>query len=156
MLAIHSPGTDKQVTPNVLPCAIKHNGPVSAAERYWTPSTEQDGTTTAFFRGRKLRGKKIALPGGYEGAVLQKTDKKVVAKPTLPIPGNEDGADNATTPKEVETLIMDQHARFGDIIVWDHEAVPEDTDVYVKGIEEWIGFAEAMHSYDVSDSTTAS
>jgi len=144
MLAIHSTNTDKQVTPNVLPCAIKHNGPVSAAERYWNPSTEQDGTTTAFFRGRKLRGKKIALPEGYEGAVLKKTDKKVIAKPSMPVPGDEDGADNAIAPKEVETLIMDQHARFGEIMVWDHEAVPEGTDVYVKGIEEWIGFAEAV------------
>lgn len=144
MLAIRSTNTDKQVTPNVLPCAIKHNGPVSAAERYWNPATEQDGTTTAFFRGRKLRGKKIALPEGYEGAVLQKTDKKVIAKPSIPVPGDEDGADNATAPKEVETLVMDQQARFGEVMVWDHEAVPEDTDVYVKGIEEWIGFAEAV------------
>ena len=147
MLAIHSANTDKQVTPNVLPCAIRHNGPVSAAERYWKPSTQQDGTTTSFFRGRKLRGKKIALPEGYEGAVLQKTDKKVIAKPTLPMPGDEDGADNATAPNEVETLIMDQHARFGGIMVWDHEAVPAGTDVYVKGIEEWIGFAEAVCEY---------
>ena len=142
MLAIHSATPDKQVTPNVLPCAIKHNGPVSAAERYWNPSTEQDGTTTSFFRGRKLRGKKITLPEGYEGAVLQKTDKKVIAKPSMPIPRDEDGADNA--PKEIETLVMDQHARFGEIMVWEHEAVPESTDVYVKGIEEWIGFAEAV------------
>lgn len=147
MLAIHPTNTDKQVTPNVLPCAIKHNGPVSAAERYWNPSTEQDGTTTAFFRGRKLRGKKIALPEGYEGAVLQKTDKKVIAKPSIPVPGEEDGAGDATAPKEVETLIMDQHARFGEIMVWDHEAVPEGTDVYVKGIEEWIDFAEAVCEY---------
>jgi ribonuclease H2 subunit C len=145
MLAIHSTTTDKQVTPNVLPCAIKHNGPVSAAERYWNPSTEQDGTTTSFFRGRKLRGKKIALPEGYEGAVLQKTDKKVIAKPSMPIPGDEDGADNA--PKEIETLVMDQHARFEEIMIWEHEAVPEGTDVYVKGIEEWIGFAEAVCEY---------
>lgn len=144
MLAIHSTNTDKQVTPNVLPCAIKHNGPVSAEERYWNPSTEQDGTTTAFFRGRKLRGKKIPLPEGYEGAVLQKTDKKLVAKPSIPIPGDEDGADHLRAPKEIETLMMNRHATFEEIIVWDHEAVPESSDVYVKGIEEWVGFAEAV------------
>lgn len=142
MLAIQSTTTDKHVTPNVLPCAIKHNGPVSAAERYWNPSTEQDGTTTSFFRGRKLRGKKIALPEGYEGAVLQKTDKKIIAKLSMPMPGDEDGADYA--PEEIETLVLDQHARFGEIVVWEHEAVPEGADVYVKGIDEWIGFAEAV------------
>jgi ribonuclease H2 subunit C len=141
MLAINSTKSDQKVTPNILPCAIKHNGPVSAAERYWNPSTEQNGTTTAFFRGRKLRGKKVVLPEGYEGVVLQKTDKKVIAKPSIPVPGAED---EAAAPKEIETLVMDQHATFGELMVWDHEAVPEGADVYVKGIEEWIGFAEAV------------
>ena len=141
MLAVNSTNADKQVTPNVLACAIKHNGPVSGEERYWNPSTEQDGSTTYFFRGRKLRGKMIALPEGYEGVVLQKTDKKVITKPSIPVPGDED---DLVAPKEIETTIMDQHARFGEIMVWDHEAVPEGTDVYVKGIEEWIGFAEAV------------
>jgi ribonuclease H2 subunit C len=144
MLAINSTKSDKKFTPNILPCAIKHNGPVSAAERYWNPSTEQDGTTTAFFRGRKLRGKKVVLPEGYEGVVLQKTDKKVIAKPSMPIPSAEDSAEDA--PKEIETMTMDQHATFGELMVWDHEAVPEGADVYVKGIEEWIGFAEAVSS----------
>jgi ribonuclease H2 subunit C len=148
MLAINSTKSDKKFTPNILPCAIKHNGPVSAAERYWNPSTEQDGTTTAFFRGRKLRGKKVVLPEGYEGVVLQKTDKKVIAKPSMPIPGAEDSAEDSAedAPKEIETMTMDQHATFGELMVWDHEAVPEGADVYVKGIEEWIGFAEAVSS----------
>lgn len=146
MLAINSTRSDKTVTPNILPCAIKHNGPVSAEERYWNPSTEQDGSTTSFFRGRKLRGKKVVLPEGYEGVVLQKTDKKVIAKPSIPIPGAEDGAEDGTAPKEIDTLFMDQHATFEEIMVWDHEAVPEGADVYVKGIEEWIGFAEAVSS----------
>lgn len=76
--------------------------------------------------------------------VLQKTDKKVVAKPSIPIPGAEDGAEDGTAPKEIDTLTMEQHAKFGEIMVWDHEAVPEGADVYVKGVEEWIGFAEAV------------
>lgn len=144
MLAIHSANPDKKVVPNVLPCTIKHNGPVSSEQRYWNPSIDQDGNSTSFFRGRKLRGKKVVLPEGYEGAVLQKTDKKVVAKPSIPIPGAEDDLDEATAPKEIDTMVMEQHAKFKEIMVWDHEAVPDAGDVYVKGIEEWIGFAEAV------------
>lgn len=142
MLAIQSTAANKSVTPNILPCTIKHNGPVSADPRYWNPSTEQDGTSTTFFRGRKLRGKKLALPEAYQGVVLQKTDKKVVAKPSMPLPGLE--AEDANAPKEVDTMIMEQHATFTDVMVWDHEAVPGDDDVYVKGMEEWVGFAEAV------------
>ena len=144
MLAVQSTSTNKTVTPNILPCTIKHSGPVSADSRYWNPSTEQDGTSTAFFRGRKLRGKKLALPAAYQGVVLQKTDKKVVAKPVMPQPGVE--ADDVDAPKEIDTMIMEQQATFADVMVWDHEAVPGGDDVYVKGMEEWIGFAEAVCS----------
>jgi ribonuclease H2 subunit C len=144
MLAIQSTSTNKTVTPNILPCAIKHSGPVSSDPRYWNPSTESDGTSTAFFRGRKLRGKKLALPEAYQGVVLQKTDRKAIAKPSMPVPGLE--AEDADAPKEIDTMIMEQHATFSDVMVWDHEAVPDGDDVYVKGMEEWIDFAEAVSS----------
>lgn len=39
---------------------------------------------------------------------------------------------------------MEQHATFSHVMVWDHEAVPANDDVYVKGMEEWIDFAEAV------------
>lgn len=150
MLAIHSTSTEKSLTPNIIPCAIKHNGPITASQRYWNPSTEQDGTSTSFFRGRKLRGKKVSLPTGYEGAVLEKTEKKVVPKPRIPVPGEEeDGLEGGhDAPKEVETLIMDKTAGFEHVVVWDHEVVPGAEDIYVKGVEEWIGFAEAVSSED--------
>lgn len=65
-------------------------------------------------------------------------------KPSMAVPGAEDGMDDGNVPKEIETLTMEHHARFEEIMVWEHEAVPYAEDVYVKGIEEWIGFAEAV------------
>jgi len=138
MLAIKPQDSQKKVTPNILPCTIKHNGPISAAQRYWNPTLEADGTSTAYFRGRKLQGRKIALPEGYQGAVLQKTEKQVGA-PALP---DEDGM--VEDAVQVETNIMEQQGSFEEIMVWGHEAVPADDDVYVKGMQEWIGFAEAV------------
>ena len=44
----------------------------------------------------------------------------------------------------VEVKMMDPKAKFEEIVVWGHEVVPEDDDVYVKGVEEWISFAEAV------------
>lgn len=103
--------------------------------------------------------------------MLEKTGRKVVPKPKIPVPGEEeDGLEGQDVPKKVETLIMDKTAGFDHVVVWDHEAVPGAEDMYVKGVEEWIGFAEAvslrrrcmhccgfsiltgasqMHSYDV-------
>jgi ribonuclease H2 subunit C len=50
--------------------------------------------------------------------------------------------------KEAEVNIMEAKATFNEVVIWGHEMVPDDEDVYVKGMEEWIGFAEAMHSYE--------
>lgn len=141
MLSINAHEKQKKVVPNVLPCAIKHNGPINTAERYWNPTSEADGTSIAYFRGRKLQGRKIALPEGYQGAVLQKTEKQVVGKPALPVPGEDDEMEEAVA---VETKIMEQQNSFDEIVVWGHEAVPADDDVYVKGMQEWARFAEAV------------
>ena len=155
MLSIQPQSHPKKVTPNILPCTVKHNGPISAAERYWSPiTTEADGTSTAYFRGRKLQGRKIALPAGYIGAVLQKTDTLVIEKPEPAAVRQEEDDENlmediTAQPEKIETRVMKQQSSFGEIMVWGHEMVPEDGDVYVKGVQEWIGFAEAVSSCSI-------
>lgn len=150
MLAITpSRKKDKTLTPNLLPCSIKHNGPINTATRYWSPSTSADGTQTSFFRGRKLLGRTVAIPEGYEGTVLAKTDKLVQEKPNAAaqaaMEGDGDEEDTEMIARqEVETKVMEQQGRFEEVVVWGHEAVPEDEDLYVKGMQEWVGFAEAV------------
>jgi ribonuclease H2 subunit C len=42
-------------------------------------------------------------------------------------------------------------ATFDEIVVWGHEVAPDSMeDVYVKGVEEWIGFAEAVSDFRAS------
>jgi ribonuclease H2 subunit C len=48
--------------------------------------------------------------------------------------------------KEVEVKLMETKTTFDEVVIWGHEIVPEDDDVYVKGVEEWIAFAEAVGS----------
>ena len=75
----------KRCTPNILPCRIHHDGPIQLSDRYWAPSSDEQRTTqnkpyiftrnlmisetshTAHFRGRKLRGRRVAIPEGYQG-----------------------------------------------------------------------------------------
>ena len=164
MLAIQPSNSDTtKTTPNVLPCSIKHNGPIPTSPRYWAPKTEEDGTSTAYFRGRKLRGRTVKVPEGYEGVVLQKTDQTLSSQTKQPSGGalaeqlrrmEEDYADedademDVSVEREAEVRIMETKATFDEVVIWGHEMVPDDEDVYVRGMEEWIGFAEAMHSYD--------
>ena len=49
-------------------------------------------------------------------------------------------------PEEPAKAIQDI-ASFNEIIIWGHEALPEHNDMFSKSMEEWIGFAGAIHSH---------
>lgn len=176
MLAIHpptlsannsSPPVPKHLTPNILPCTIHHNGALKISKRYWNPTTTttttsssssglpnhdtSSSTRTAYFRGRKLQGRILNLPNGYQGYLLQKTERKLVEPGSLPAAKNsdEDGEEEGVgegrdEEEEVETTLLEQRGTFDKLVVWGHEVVPGDGDEYVKGVGEWMGFAEAV------------
>lgn len=60
------------------------------------------------------------------------------------LPEDADVDEEFEEDKALEVKMMRQESCFDEMVVWGHEMVPEDEDVYVKGIEEWIGFAEAV------------
>ncbi|KAF2838780.1 ribonuclease H1 small subunit [Patellaria atrata CBS 101060] len=135
-------------TPNVLPCRINHNGPVNASERYWKVETQQDGKQITYFRGRKLEGHTVRVPEGYQGAVIQPTNK-IYSDPSRNISAlygdMEDGENDDIL--RIEVKVAEQVASFDEIMVWGHEAFPDTTeDAYVKGVDEWVSFASALHS----------
>lgn len=46
---------------------------------------------------------------------------------------------------EPDVKVMEEQSQFNEIMIWGHESLPEDTaDPYMKGIEEWISFAEQV------------
>lgn len=143
----------RKVTPNILPCAIKHNGPIKVTKRYWSPTTTNGVSEqhTTYLRGRKLLGRKIRVPEGYQGLVLSKTDRllDVAQKPVsigrqVPCDPDDDDEELEGEEKPAEVKLMELKGNFDEIMVWDHDAVVEDGDEYVKGLGEWIGFAEAV------------
>ena len=148
MYAINQSTPTKKITPNILPCSIKHNGAVETHARYWSPAGADDGSATAYFRGRKLRGRHVKVSEGYQGVVLERTEKLVPQKrPTeehLRLEEEVDGDVEMEMEKQVEVKMMERKAGFEEILVWGHEMAPEDDDVYVKGVQEWIAFAEAV------------
>ncbi|KAL1965015.1 hypothetical protein VTN77DRAFT_6215 [Rasamsonia byssochlamydoides] len=129
-------------TPNILPCRVHHDGPVEVSKRYWNPVKDDNGNAqTAYFRGRKLRGRRVALPEGYEGVVAVPTDRIL---PSSNPDVKPDGATNGDAEEPVK--ILEKQATFNEFVVWGHEVLPAADDPFVKGVEEWLKFAEAMHS----------
>ncbi|KAI5292990.1 hypothetical protein KEM55_007374, partial [Ascosphaera atra] len=140
----------KTVVPNIMPCRIHHDGPVDISERYWNPELNQgegEECEIAFFRGRRLKGRRVALPEGYEGVVASKSEEKLREGNAQESRANgyyhndENNSDDGEEEKEPESLILAAEGRFSEFVVWGHEKVPEDDDPYVKGMQEWMAFA---------------
>jgi len=79
----------------------------------------------------------LKIPKGYRGVVISSTDQ-IFPKET-PVDDDEDA-------EEVpEVKIMEEQSEFEDIMVWGHEALPDDTmDPYMRGVQEWITFADQV------------
>ena len=54
----------------------------------------------------------------------------------------DDMAEQDEQPEPVK--LLEEEARFDEITVWGHDRLPAADDTFVKGIEEWIAFAEAV------------
>ncbi|KAJ5874101.1 uncharacterized protein N7529_002531 [Penicillium soppii] len=58
-------------------------------------------------------------------------------------PHNESD-ENETEPEE-PVKVLETEGTF-EIVVWGLEAVPAADDIFVKKVEEWLHFADAMHT----------
>lgn len=162
MLSIQ-PSSLQKCSPNLLPARISHNGPINDTQMYWKPETDDKGELIysiqsystnyiadvqhVHFRGRHLHGTRLPLPSNYTGAVLRVTDN-VAPRVQRQVQDQDGGNDDEDDVQEeiVEVKIADQIGEFEDIVVWGHgEQIDASQDVYVKGMEEWIGFAEKIH-----------
>ncbi|OKL60930.1 hypothetical protein UA08_03576 [Talaromyces atroroseus] len=147
MLALHSAQKTSSCTPNVLPCRIHYDGPVETEERHWHPvKDEREDKLTAYYRGRKLRGRLVQVPEGYQGVVALPTDR------VIPATSKNDTPEDALTEEPVKAL--ETQATFDDFVVWGHEHLPAADEAFVKGVEEWIQLAEAMHGDSQSQEKT--
>ena len=102
----------------------------------------EDGSLEAYFRGRKLKGKEVKLPEGYQGVIARSGGKEqdAMQRQFTDLSDSED-VDNRNVE---ETDILQEVGSFDEVIIWGHESLVEGDDAFVKGLGEWIGFAEAV------------
>ena len=71
--------------------------------------------------------------------MLSSTDR-ILLKPAQDLAEDEEDAEEVP-----EVKVMEEQSQFDEIMVWGHEALPDDSaDPYVKGLEQWIAFAEQV------------
>ncbi|PSN62316.1 hypothetical protein BS50DRAFT_578130 [Corynespora cassiicola Philippines] len=142
MLSI-APSNPQKCTPNLLPTALQHNGPLPQTRRYWTQRTDPDTKTQhAYFRGRHLHGMSVPLPENYTGAVLHVTDKVEIERQNNSEEAEEEGEE------KFEVKVAEQIGEFENVVVWEHGDVVAEGDAFVRGLREMAGFAEAVHRDD--------
>lgn len=59
---------------------------------------------------------------------------------------NDDDEIVEVEPEE-PVKVLEMNGTFEDLVVWGHEALPAADDTFVKGVEEWLQFAEAVCSF---------
>lgn len=147
---------------SLLPCRIRHDGHIEQAGAYWKPRTskctiverdtqqcEQNITPTfsspskeAFFRGRKLKGREVALPKQYEGVVLQRATTNPTQTKGTDVAATErdDECENSTVGEAFQVL-----SRFDEVVVWAQDCSGGDTsDLYTRSLDEWLRTASKV------------
>ena len=82
----------------------------------------------------------MKMPKGYRGVVVSSTDR-ILPKSKSVVAEEEDEEDE----DEPDVKIMEEQSEFNDLMLWGHEALPDDNvDPYVRGMEEWIAFADQV------------
>ncbi|EPE10747.1 ribonuclease h1 h2 small subunit [Ophiostoma piceae UAMH 11346] len=167
--------TATHTTPQLLPCRINHDGPVTAADAFWQPTVESesaqhcpnyechanrsDGKNTAYFRGRKLHGQAVKLPADYRGVVGVRREsprEQAAAKGTAGELEALDAIDVDATRAEqdahqqrLDTGSLEVLAEFEEVVVWGHQSTADaTTDPYVRGMDEWLALSDKIHSYE--------
>ncbi|BFZ59795.1 hypothetical protein YB2330_000813 [Saitoella coloradoensis] len=133
----------EQVDAHILPCQISHTGPANIST-YFSPSTNADTVPISTFRGRELHGTKLNLPAGWVGHAYAPSTTFVP-----PPPSDRDSLDGEGDEAEEQTeeeVAWQSTAQFRDVMVWGWGEQPRaEKDVWVKGVEEWIGVAGVVH-----------
>ena len=90
------------------------------------------------------------MPDGYRGVVVVKKrleeegnegdERRRRGNGFLKSDLDEEGEEEGEEP----VAVLEEVGAFEKIVVWDHEKVVEDDDGVVKGVAEWIRFAEAV------------
>ncbi len=44
-----------------------------------------------------------------------------------------------------DVKIAEQIGEFEEVVVWGHGGVVDEGDAFVRGMREWVGFAECLH-----------
>lgn len=103
-----------------------------------------DGKPEAYFRGRKLRGQEIQVPQGYRGIVVEEAGRETTAFQTTEKGVFEQEEGEQIEEAQEEVTMLNELGSFDRLLIWNHESMVDGDDLFIRGLSEWISFAEAV------------
>lgn len=82
---------------------------------------------------------------GYRGVLVKETAKDEAAQNARG-QARVDGENDENDEEDVSEL--QEIGSFDEIMLWGHESIVEDDDVFAKGMGEWIKFAESVSLFE--------
>lgn len=81
------------------------------------------------------------VPQGYKGIIVKEAGKEKTAfekieKESLEGEGGEE--------EQEEVTVLNEIGSFERVVIWNHESMVDGDDAFVKGLGEWISFADAV------------
>lgn len=85
---------------------------------------------------------------------MQNSDRTIPARSLNPSSNEYSPGDTIDDPTDADgdedgaVKVLEQVATFEELVVWGHEVRPGEDETFVKGVGEWIAWAEAIHSFE--------
>ena len=91
----------------------------------------------------------MQIPDGYRGVLAQKKIESGEREADKDFRHHhQDPVDLTAEDEDQEIGGLEESGTFNEFVVWGHESLADDDDTFVKGVEEWISFSEAVSIQD--------
>ena len=97
-----------------------------------------------------MRGQEVKVAQGYRGVIVKESGKEKIA-----FQKGEDGryereGEGRLEEEQEDMTVLNEIGSFDNLLIWNHESIINEDDAFVKGLNEWISFAEAVsHAFPV-------
>ena len=97
-----------------------------------------------------MKGQEVEVPQGYRGVIVKEAGKEKTAFQKSEDEGYEKQGEAGREEEQEDTTVLNEIGSFDNLFLWNHESMITEDDAFVKGLSEWIGFAEAVsHAFPV-------
>ena len=91
-----------------------------------------------------MRGQELKVPQGYRGVIVKEAGREKTAFQKSQDGDCEREGEGGREGEQEDMTVLNEIGSFDNLFLWNHETMINEDDAFVKGLSEWISFAEAV------------